>query len=494
MTAALQKLKSHFANWRQWELNPIVIKELRQAVRSWAVTGMLLLFLTVLFITSVGMLLNQSVQVEVNRQFGAQVFAAFLVILAISSMIFIPLYLGIRLAAERVASNTDLLYISTLTPGRIIRGKFLCGMYMAVLFFSACMPFMAFTNLLRGVDLPSVFIVLFFLFCVVCALNQVAIFIACLPLSRPFKVFVGLFGICWCVGAIFPVLFSAFAMMSSGVGAMFGARYFWDTFFTTAGIVLAFVGLLHVLSIALISPPSANRALPIRIYVTVVWMLGGLVAFVWMVKTSTNAPLLVWTFETLFVMSLALIAIVSNQDKLSQRVRHKIPARLALRLPAFLFFNGAAGGLIWIAIISGVTWLATPNEDEAPLISAAITCYTFAFSLTALFIQRTFLPRRTPRIAGLLVVLLTAGMAVLPAIFLFLTNQLNWQTIEHLQLGNMFNVFSDRANREVHLIFALAWMAIAMVLNARWFWRQWKNFRPLDRNSVEPIPTPPVIQ
>ncbi|MEJ0091564.1 MAG: hypothetical protein WDM80_17685 [Limisphaerales bacterium] len=48
-------------------------------------------------------------------------------------MIFIPLYLGIRIAVERVDSNPDLLYISTLTPGRIIRGKFFCGAYMAVL-------------------------------------------------------------------------------------------------------------------------------------------------------------------------------------------------------------------------------------------------------------------------------------------------------------------------------------------------------------------------
>ena len=36
------------SNWRTWEPNPIVVKELRQAVRSWAVTGMLLLFLAVL--------------------------------------------------------------------------------------------------------------------------------------------------------------------------------------------------------------------------------------------------------------------------------------------------------------------------------------------------------------------------------------------------------------------------------------------------------------
>ena len=48
MTANFAKLKTRLANWREWELNPVIVKELRQAVRSWAVTGMLLLFLTVL--------------------------------------------------------------------------------------------------------------------------------------------------------------------------------------------------------------------------------------------------------------------------------------------------------------------------------------------------------------------------------------------------------------------------------------------------------------
>ena len=38
-------LKHRLAHWREWELNPVVVKELRQAVRSWAVTGMLMLFL-----------------------------------------------------------------------------------------------------------------------------------------------------------------------------------------------------------------------------------------------------------------------------------------------------------------------------------------------------------------------------------------------------------------------------------------------------------------
>ena len=184
---SIASVKSHLTNWREWELNPIVIKELRQAVRSWAVTGMLLLFLLVLFIASLIFLVTSTFDDnDTNMQMGAGLFAVFLAILTFSSVVFIPLYVGIRVALERRENNPDLLYVSTLSPFRIIFGKYLCGAYMAVLFFSACMPFMAFTNLLRGVDLPTVFFILAFLFLVVCAVNMIAIFLACLPMSRPF--------------------------------------------------------------------------------------------------------------------------------------------------------------------------------------------------------------------------------------------------------------------------------------------------------------------
>ena len=92
------------------------------------------------------------------------------------------------MAAERQDNNPDLLYVTTLSPARIIFGKFLCSAYIVLLFFSACMPFMAFTNLLRGVDLPTVFFILAFLFLVICLANMIAIFLACLPMSRPFRI------------------------------------------------------------------------------------------------------------------------------------------------------------------------------------------------------------------------------------------------------------------------------------------------------------------
>ena len=503
MTTAFIKLKCRFANWREWELNPVVVKELRQAVRSWTVTGVLLLFLTVLFIASVGFLVSQSFEGDVNEQLGSTLFGTFVSILAGASILFIPLYTGIRIATERPDSNPDLLYVSTLTPGQIIRGKFLSGAYITVLFFSACMPFMAFTNLLRGVDLPSVFFILFALFLVVCALNQAAIFLACLPLSRPFKILIALYGFFQSFWIIVSLVFGAITTMHSGVGTMMGERNFWIATATVVSAGLAIVGLLYALSVALISPPSANRALPLRAYITFIWVVGGLLSLGWVWRMKDVRLMFVWTYLTFALMMFALLVNVSNSDQPSRRVRRRIPRSWAGRIPAFIFFNGAAGGLVWVALILALTYGVTRGvmaldgtwfpktsaltaEDKHWFV--ATTAYAFAYALTALFVHRKFLPKLPPKITGLLAVLLMGLWAIAPSIVLFILNRLSWKAAEGLQLGNIFNVFylRDDEHSYYHTWFALAWLAVMLLINLKWFWTQVKNFRP-------PSPEPPII-
>ena len=508
MNPKFAAVKNHFTNWREWELNPIVIKELRQAVRSWAVTGMLLLFLTVLFITSLVFLVGQSFNVHENTELGGTMFQAFAVILAGASILFIPLYIGVRVGAERVESNTDLLYVSTLSPGRIIRGKLLCGAYMALLFFSACMPFMAFTNLLRGVDLPSVFFILFFLFLVVCAANQIAIFLACLPLSRPFKVLLALAGFFFSFWIIGGMIAMTFQMMRSGVGAMMSDRNFWIAIGTALGAGVALVGLFYVLSVALISPPSANRARQPRRYLTLVWLLGGALTIIWIFQVAQPELILVWTYATFFLMVFALLVTISNADELSPRVRRDIPAGGLRRLLAFPFFNGAAGGLVWVAGLTGLTFLlselilthardwfsasfslSSTDQEKIWLYNSTLIAYAFAYALTALFIHRQFMPRRQPKIAGLLIVLLAGLWAIVPGIVLFFLNKLSWKSVESLQLGNMFNIFSlqEDGQRIYHLYFATGWLVLVLALNAPWFLRQWRNFQPLPARVPPPL-------
>jgi len=500
---SIASMKSHLAHWREWELNPIVIKELRQAVRSWAVTGMLLLFLLVLFIASLGFLITNTFDNDANLQLGAGLFTTFLVILTISSVFFIPLYVGIRVAAERQENNPDLLYVSTLSPFRIIFGKFLCGAYMAILFFSACMPFMAFTNLLRGVDLPTVFFILSFLFLVVCAANMVAIFLACLPLSRPFKFLFILYGIGQSITLIVPLMYLSFRMMESGIGAMMARREIWIGVITDVGLILAVIGLFFTLAVALISPQSSNRALPVRLYVTIIWLLGGVASLIWVIQTKNGYLMLSWTYSTFILMMLSLLVVVSNVDRLSLRVRRTIPASAIKRIPAFFFFNGAAGGLLWIAGILTVTYFTarwvihvyppTIAVEENRHWFVTTAAYAFDYSLTALFIQRKYLSKRPSKMAGILAVFLAALWAIFPTIVLFFLNQLSWKSVEGLELGNVFNLFvqHDERERRLHQLFALGWLLLAMLINAPWFVRQMKNFRPLARISSEAAP--PVL-
>jgi hypothetical protein len=509
MNATLTKLKTHFANWREWEINPIVIKELRQGVRSWTVTGMLLLFLVVLFIASLGFLITESFSVNANMGMGGTMFTAFMVILAGASICFIPLYTGVRVAAERQDNNPDLLYVTTLSPARIIFGKFLCSAYIVLLFFSACMPFMAFTNLLRGVDLPTVFFLLAFLFLIVCGANMVAVFLACIPASRPFKILFALAGFVLSFWVIIPMLMLSFEMMRSGVGAMMSDRNFWIGTLTAALLGIAVIGMFFVLSVALISPPSANRALPVRIYLTVFWLLGGLLSLSWVTKTGNSSHIIIWVFATFVLMVMALLVTISNSDQLSLRVRRTIPSSGLKRFLAFFFFNGAAGGLLWVGGIIAVTFLTAQavissfpravfsldGDDRHRFI--AMANYAFAYALTALFIHRKFLPRRPSKLTGLLAILLAGAWAIAPSVFLFFVNQLSWKSVEGLQLGNVFNVFFNRDASQLiyHQYFASAWLIVAIAINMKWFWQQVRNFRPPEKVEKPPdsAEVPPMI-
>ncbi|HWC60872.1 MAG TPA: hypothetical protein VHC44_14345, partial [Verrucomicrobiae bacterium] len=316
MSQAFSNLKTHFRNWRHWELNPVVVKELRQAVRSWAVTGTLLLFLLVLFCAALIFFVTQSFDGSTDQRMGAGIFSWFSLILTGASLLFIPVYIGVRVAAERQENDLDLLYISTLKPARIIRGKFFCGAYVAILFFSACMPFMTFTNLLRGVDLPSIFFILLCLFLIVCCAVQVAIFLACLPISKLLKILVGIGATIAMFGLVASLTAGISEIMMQGVGSMMSSGRFWGVFLTISGVIFAAALLLYYLSVALVSPPSANRALPVRIYMTVIWIIGAVACFAWVLNRHEARMILPWAFASMALFSISLVVTVSNHDTL----------------------------------------------------------------------------------------------------------------------------------------------------------------------------------
>jgi hypothetical protein len=143
-----------------------------------------------------------------------------------------------------------------------------------------------------------------------------------------------------------------------------------------------------------------------------------------------------------------------------------------------------------ISVVTSSRGMGFSSNDTEQFLTviAAVIVYAFAYALTALLLQRKLFAKRPPKIAGLLAVSLAAAWAVLPSIVFFFLNQLSWNSLESLQLGNAFNIFSQRydQNRLYHLYFAGGWLALMVVLNANWFWQQVKYFRPANPAEIPP--------
>lgn len=508
------------SNWRTWEPNPIVVKELRQAVRSWAVTGMLMVFLAVLFFVTVGFLLGQSFHISPNQALGRDIFQFFLPVLSLVGFVFIPVYVGGRLTAERLEGNVDMLYITTLSAARIIRGKLLCGIYLTVLFFSVCAPFMVFTNLLRGIDLPTVFVLLVIAFLLSILSLQAAIFLSCLPASKGLKLLVGLPAGGFMMSLVGMMTAMAHELMREGVGSRLGTWNFWGPALSLLFIGLLLFGFLHLAAIALISPPSANRALPLRGYVTGAWLLTVVVAVIWAVTEASPWPVLAWSSFTTGVLVLALLISAAEGDDQSVRIRRTIPEFGPKRGLAFFLYSSTAGGLAWTVVLAAATmvftWLVLDGGlfdwllalwraggttsgrishgdlDNFTRFLSTIFFYALAYVLLGLFIYRRFQPHRPPIFAAMTAVALPALWAIVPNLVLFFLNKLSWDALQERQLGNIFNVFAmkDRSFIVDHQLCALALVAIGVVLNLRWFLAQRAAFQPLRRETLPVVPPP----
>ena len=250
MDTACSRIKTHLVTWREWEWNPVLVKELRQAMRSRVLTGALMVMLALLFATAAAALLQQSFVLIKDRQIGQTICRALLMILTAASFLFIPLYIGFRLALERRESERDLMFITTLTPGRIVRGKLLCGAYLAVMFFSVCAPFMTLSSLLRGVDLPTIFLILVSLYAFVCLAIQLAILLACLPVHPVSKILTGALFVAGLTFAGWLLTIAFTSLMRDGVGI--SSLHFWLGLITLLLLTAGGVRGMHAMSVSML--------------------------------------------------------------------------------------------------------------------------------------------------------------------------------------------------------------------------------------------------
>jgi hypothetical protein len=480
--------------------NPIVIKELRQAVQSRFVVSALLVLLSIQLI-AIGVYLLASGSWLLDFDAGRQVFMVLYGILLGVSISFVPLYTAIRLIAERSDTNVDLLFITTIKPHSIIGGKLFAAIILTVLIFSSCMPFMVFTYFLRGIDLPSIFVALVLGFLVVLACTQAAIFVACVPVNRIFKLLFGLIALWMFLMIYLATVSGASGLILTGVGSRFDSPEFWEGVLGFLGFFGLLIGLFFVLSVALITPLAANRALPVRVFLMIAWVLLGIAVLIGSIYEKNHIPVIIWQIVFNSIFALALFVAVSERHQLGRRVLRSIPQSPVKRMAAFIFFSGAANGLVFacvgIVLTLAVTWLwammfpAYANHDD--LVDSVkwmggMCLYFFCYALSAALLRRRLLNGISTELTWLIgVILMFLGIVIpfLVGYMIFFKDAWWSEDYGKWLVGNPF-AWSNKSHRVLYFEFAAVWAVMVAALNIYWFLGRVRNFRPLNsRDAVD---------
>ncbi len=492
--------------WLDDRINPIVVKELRQAVRGRFLAGILSFILGLQLLTLGIFLLSSgvsSIELAGGQSRGEEVFATLAGLLFFAAIVCVPVYAAVRIYTERAGDQMGLFFVSTLAPRRIVAGKLASNLVLSLLLASACLPYLSFTYYLRGIDLPTVFVALAIGMLASAAAIQGAILLAWLPVSRVLAILIGLAGLGGLMLLFMMSLGMALAMIDSGIGTQLTTWSFWKPALSIlAGGSLVF-GLAFCLTVAITTHALANRARPVRLYALAAWLASGAATAYVTLAHGGREVAEAWLYLSQLLLAGSLLVAICGRDRMSARVRGEVPASPWRRFVAFFLFSGSANGVAFSAVLIALTAAAGEVFDRQlgrslGVLSSRLLgfcAYVFAYSLLALLLQRYGRGRVIKRPnTWVLALVLAAVFSLAPPIvgFLLAPDALARSFDAGLwTIANPFAPFQDRIS-ELATQFAVCWAAVTAIFAGRWFVAQVRAFRPPD---VPPdVPTAPAAE
>ena len=480
-------------------INPITVKELRQAVQSHFVTVTLLIFLLVEFLAMMVAVLFTQPDLSLSANAGSQIFLTLDFIMLAICLTFVPIYAGIRLAAERSEQNVDLLFITTIKPAAVIRGKALTAMAVALLIFSVCLPFMVMTYLLRGIDLPAIYAVLLMDFAAVALGVCGALFIAAMPLRWPTKVFLAIALLAVMSGVFEACLNSAGYWIASAITMTW---HFWIVGLLELTLAAVLGILLLLLAQAALTPAAANRARSIRIYGAILWAITGAACVALArirVHGGASQLLGLWAGWTVALLAASLVASGCERDQWGPRLQQSIPRSVWLRPWWLIFSSGSLGGLLWTGLLVAGTlamlWfgmLPRVGARSATMLQIiadiALLCVILAYVLTGTLIRDVIFRRKGgTMLVGTVAVLLMAVGSLTPMLICFFHNPQGFLVTAPMpwRVLNPLAALAPSSQRSRYPIFAIVWCSVMILLNMPWAWRQVRSCHP-PAGGVEP--------
>lgn len=333
-------------------LNPILIKETRQALKSRQFIVTFLLMLIAAWLISVFGTLAAGDSLEYGSA-GRGLFTSYFVVLAIAIFVVVPYSAYRGLLNERDQTTLELLNITSLSPRQLIWGKLWSAMTQVFIFYSAIAPFIAFTSMLQGFDVALVAFSLGISILVTLCLTMFTLMLAAIPQNKHLQ---GLM-----TGAVFLGLLFVISMILSAVPVMLMETLpvddaeFW---FVVASFVVAglsFFFLFTQIATAHLTFDADNRSTGIRIACTAQFVLyWSMIAFA---QYMLGRAIFTTSDDAMFIAMWCLIHVgtcgffaATEADFVSRRVRRGIPRTPFLRLLATPFLPGGHRGFLYLLL------------------------------------------------------------------------------------------------------------------------------------------------
>jgi hypothetical protein len=395
-----------FSNW----VNPILVKETRQALKSRQFSLTLMLLTLVVLGWSLFSIIGMIPSIYYASN-GTMLLLGYTIILIFPSLVIIPQAAFRSMASELEDGTFETLSLSMLSPRHILMGKLSVAGLQLMIYLSVIAPCIALTYLLRGVTLDVIAMTICLLSACSLTLSAIAISVASFSRNRMQQVFYSIVLLTVQVVSSFICGGTLISIVSYGSIVTEG----WISFLIFLLASLMYSWLFLRCGTAAIGVASENRSTPIRVALLtngmLIAMFTGFLSVCYGDRNSME-ELLSAALVLLFIhWGVAGSLMMGEQGHIPMRARRSLPSSMWGRLfltwlnpgagPGYIFvvlsYFGAAAAMVitpWALIPTPQTNISFQLAVYAFAIGAYLMLYLGIVRLIAmLFLRRILLGR-----------------------------------------------------------------------------------------------------
>jgi hypothetical protein len=344
--AVLEALLERAGEW----FNPILVKECRQAMKSRQFVATFAALLaggwlwSIIGIAMVGPNAYYSFS-------GPEMFFGYYLVLSFPLLVIVPYTTFRSLAAEWEDRTFELVSITTLHPRQIVAGKLGSAITQMIVYFSALSPCLAFTYLLRGIDIVTIAFVMAYLFLASLALSTGALLFSTAAREKHWQVVLSI-GLLIALLYFFAVGCAVTLSILGGDLLAVDQPVFWIAHAAMLTAYVSYFALFFLASAAQLTFASDNRSTALRVTMLIQFLLfagwmAGLAA------ADINQRRIEEEFVVVFVVFAGMhwyvmgAMMVLERPGLSPRVKRSLPQTFLGRIFLTWFSPGPGTGYLF---------------------------------------------------------------------------------------------------------------------------------------------------